>query len=69
MSYMKDYSWIRDELMLLQMVLTRPTSSDGELEQRIGEYMGTHRAATYILHSILDGLADVIEEEEAKEDF
>ena len=69
MSYMKDYSWIRDELMLLQMVLTRPASSDGELEQRIGEYMGTHRAATYILHSILDALGEVIEEEEAKEDF
>lgn len=55
--------------MLLQMVLQRPASSDGELEQRIGEYMGTHRAATYILHSILDALGEVIEEEEAKEDF
>ena len=66
---MKDYLWLRDELNLLMEILTIPPMMDENIDQRIGEYMGTHRAATHILQGIIDALVDVIEKEEAKEDF
>ena len=68
MNYITE-KWLLDELKLLQTVMGHPSCALDNPDQQIGEYRGTHRAATHILQSIIDALGEVIEEEEAKEDF
>lgn len=58
MAYTKDKEWIRDELTLLSSILSQPTISTMSASEKVGAYMGTHRAAVIIL----DGIIDAVEE-------
>ena len=58
MSYTKDKEWLRDELTLLSSILSQPTISTMSASEKVGAYMGTHRAAVIIL----DGIIDAVEE-------
>ena len=56
---------IKGELTLLNSILSTPTFGAENTDQQIGAYIGTHRAATFVLNSILDA----IEEEEERIDM
>ena len=58
MAYTKDKEWLRDELTLLSSILSQPTISTMSASEKVGAYMGTHRAAVIIL----DGIIDAVEE-------
>ena len=58
-------TWIKEQLKLLNSILSAPTFGTENTDQQIGAYIGTHRAATFILNSILDA----IEEEEERRDM
>ena len=65
MSYTKDKEWLRDELTLLSAVLSKPTISTMSANEKVGTYMGTHRAAVIIL----DGIIDAVEEDSDDRDI
>ena len=58
MAYTKDKEWLRDELMLLSAVLSKPTISAMSASEKVGAYMGTHRAAVIILDGIIDAVKE-----------
>jgi hypothetical protein len=58
MAYTKDKEWLRDELMLLSAVLSSPTNSTMSASEKVGAYMGTHRAAVIILYGIIDAVKE-----------
>ena len=58
-------SWIKDELHLLNQILSSPALGAKTAEEKVGAYMGTHRAAAIVLDSILD----VLDTEQEEEDF
>ena len=60
-----DTNMIKGELTLLNSILSTPTFGAENTDQQIGAYIGTHRAATFVLNSILDA----IEEEEEQIDI
>ena len=65
MSYTKDKEWLRDELTLLSSILSKPTISTMSASEKVGAYMGTHRAAAIIL----DGIIDAVEEDSDDRDI
>lgn len=65
MSYTKDKEWLRDELRLLSSILSQPTISTMSASEKVGAYMGTHRAAVIIL----DGIIDAVEEDSDDRDI
>ena len=67
MSYTKDKEWLRDELTLLSSILSQPTISTMSASEKVGAYMGTHRAAVITLEGIRDGL-DEMEEDNDEHD-
>lgn len=58
MSYTKDKEWLRDELTLLSSILSQPTISTMSANEKVGAYMGTHRAAVIILDGIIDAVKE-----------
>ena len=58
MAYTKDKEWIRDELTLLSSILSQPTISTMSASEKVGAYMGTHRAAVIILEGIIDAVKE-----------
>jgi hypothetical protein len=58
MSYTKDKEWLRDELTLLSSILSQPTISTMSASEKVGAYMGTHRAAVIILDGIIDAVKE-----------
>ena len=64
MSYAKDKEWLRDELRLLSSILSQPTISTMSASEKVGAYMGIHRAAVIIL----DGIIDAVEEDSDEHD-
>lgn len=58
MSYTKDKEWLRDELRLLSSILSSPTISTMSPNEKVGAYMGTHRAAVIILDGIIDAVKE-----------
>lgn len=58
MAYTNDKEWLRDELMLLSAVLSSPTNSTMSASEKVGTYMGTHRAAVIILDGIIDAVKE-----------
>ena len=64
MSYTKDKEWLRDELTLLSHVLSSPTISAMSASEKVGAFMGTHRAAVIIL----DGIIDAVKEDSDEHD-
>ena len=64
MAYTKDKEWLRDELVLLSSILSSPTNSTMSANEKVGAYMGTHRAAAIIL----DGIIDAVEEDNDEHD-
>ena len=65
MAYTKDKEWLRDELRLLSSILSSPTISTLSANEKVGAYMGTHRAAAIIL----DGIIDAVEEDSDDRDI
>ena len=65
MAYTKDKEWLRDELTLLSSILSQPTISSMSANEKVGAYMGTHRAAVIIL----DGIIDAVEEDSDDRDI
>lgn len=59
MTYTKDKQWLMDELALLTSVMSTPALGANTAEERVGAYMGTHRAAVIILEGIMDGLDEM----------
>lgn len=64
MAYTKDKEWLRDELTLLSSILSQPTISTMSANEKVGAYMGTHRAAVIIL----DGIIDAVKEDSDEHD-
>ena len=64
MAYTNDKEWLRDELNLLSSILSKPTISTMSASEKVGAYMGTHRAAAIIL----DGIIDAVEEDSDEHD-
>ncbi len=58
MAYTKDKEWLRDELTLLSHVMSSPTISSMSANEKVGAYMGTHRAAVIILDGIIDAVKE-----------
>ena len=58
MAYTKDKEWLRDELRLLSSILSQPTISTMSASEKVGAYMGTHRAAVIILDGIIDAVKE-----------
>jgi hypothetical protein len=58
MAYTKDKEWLRDELTLLSSILSQPTISTMSANEKVGAYMGTHRAAVIILDGIIDAVKE-----------
>ena len=58
MAYTKDKEWLRDELTLLSSILSQPTISTMSASEKVGAYMGTHRAAVIILDGIIDAVKE-----------
>ena len=65
MAYTKDKEWLRDELRLLSGILSQPTISAMSASEKLGAFMGTHRAAVIIL----DGIIDAVEEDSDDRDI
>ena len=65
MAYTKDKEWLRDELRLLSSILSQPIISAMSASEKVGAYMGTHRAAVIIL----DGIIDAVEEDSDDRDI
>lgn len=65
MAYTKDKEWLRDEMNLLSSILSKPTFSTMSASEKVGAYMGTHRAAVIIL----DGIIDAVEEDSDDRDI
>ncbi len=59
-----DTNWIKEELTLLNSILSTPTFGAETTDQQIGAYIGTHRAATFILNNIIDTLEIMDDDEE-----
>ena len=58
MAYTNDKEWLRDELRLLSSILSQPTISAMSASEKVGAYMGTHRAAVIILYGIIDAVEE-----------
>lgn len=58
MAYTKDKEWLRDELRLLSSILSSPTISTMSANEKVGAYIGTHRAAVIILDGIIDAVKE-----------
>lgn len=58
MAYTNDKEWLRDELNLLSSILSKPTISAMSASEKVGAYMGTHRAAVIILNGIIDAVEE-----------
>ena len=58
MAYTKDKEWLRDELTLLSSILSQPAISTMSASEKVGAYMGTHRAAVIILDGIIDAVKE-----------
>ena len=63
-----DTNWIKEELTLLNSILSTPTFGAENTDQQIGAYIGTHRAATFVINNIIDAVDEEIERMDIEEE-